>query len=66
MATMEARPVRELRVDQVAERLSCSVDKVYELLEAGRFPGAHRLDPRKPKSPWRIPPAALESYLAGT
>jgi excisionase family DNA binding protein len=58
------RPSRPLTVGQVAERLGCSVDKVYELLDDEQLPGARRLDPRKPKSPWRIPPAAVELYLA--
>lgn len=59
------RPARPLTVVQVAERLGCSADKVYELLEAGRLPGARRLDPARPKSPWRIPASAVESYLGG-
>lgn len=62
--TTTTRPPRPLTVVQVAERLGCSTDKVYELLDAGRLPGARRLDPEKPKSPWRIPQAAVELYLA--
>lgn len=58
------RPARMLTVTQVADRLGCSTDKVYELIEARLLPGARRLDPRKPKSPWRIPDSAPESYLA--
>jgi excisionase family DNA binding protein len=64
MDGVAARPARPLTVGQVAERLGCSVDKVYELLEADRLPGARRLDPNRKRSPWRIPPAAVELYLA--
>jgi excisionase family DNA binding protein len=58
------RPSRPLSVRQLADRLGCSADKVYELLDEARFPGAYRLDPRRPKSPWRVPQAALEAFLA--
>lgn len=61
---VQARPARPLTVLQVADRLGCSIDKVYELLDDELLPGARRLDPRKPKSPWRIPVAAVELYLA--
>jgi len=59
------RAPRWLTVARAAAELGCSTDKVYELLGDGRLKGARRLDPERPKSPWRIPPAAVELYLAG-
>lgn len=59
-----ARAPRWWTVARAAAELGCSADKVYELLADGRLKGARRLDPGKPKSPWRIPPAAVEVYLS--
>ncbi len=52
---MNEKRIEYLRVAAVAERLYCSQFKVLELIHAGKFPGARKLDPEKRNSPWLIP-----------
>jgi excisionase family DNA binding protein len=52
-------PAADLTVDQVAERLGRAPSTIRNWLAERRLPGAYRLRGRE----WRIPPAALRSFL---
>src|SRR3990167_91071 len=51
----------DLTAAQLAERLRRRPSTIRGWCERGELPGAYRLNGRE----WRIPPAALEAFLAG-
>jgi hypothetical protein len=55
-----ARPARarDLTVDDLCQRFDRKPSAVRAWLEAGRLPGAYKLNGRE----WRVPPAVLEAF----
>lgn len=54
-----------LTVPQLAEAIGQTEGSTRRLLAAGLIPGARRVNPRSPRSPWLIPAESPERYLAG-
>lgn len=52
----------DLTAQDVAERLKTTASTVRKMCGAGELPGAYRLRPGRPKSPWRIPEEAIEEH----
>lgn len=48
---------------QVAKILDVSAASVNHWLKDGDFPGAYRINPNRPRSPWRIPRSALNAFI---
>ena len=53
-----------MTVTQAAERFSVQRKTIIRWIEAGHFPGSMRLNPRMPRSPYRIPEVAVNELLA--
>ena len=49
-----------LTVTQASERLGVSRFTLHRMIDAGNFPNAYRLNPRNPKSEYRIPVSDVE------
>jgi excisionase family DNA binding protein len=49
-------------VEQVAQLLGVSSRTIRNLINRGRFPGAHRIDPDSKKSTWRIPVSTVDKF----
>ena len=49
-----------LTVEKTAERLGVTDRTIRNMIVRGSLPGAYRIDPRMPKSPWRVPVSAIE------
>ena len=50
-------------VDEVAAILQVTDRTVRNLINRGRFPGAHKIDPDLSRSPYRIPKTDLEKFI---
>lgn len=50
-------------VSELAELLNVTTRTVRNLIQRGRFPGAHRIDPGSEKSSYRIPRKDVEAFL---
>jgi len=48
---------------QAAKILGASVGAVNKWIDEGDFPNAYRLNPSRPKSPWRIPKGDIELFI---
>ena len=48
---------------QVAKILGVSPGAVNKWLDAGDFPHAYKLNPTRPKSPWRIPKGDIDLFI---
>ena len=55
--------IQYLSVREVAEILQVSNRTVINLIERGRFPGAHKIDQLAKNSPYRIPRQAVKPFL---
>jgi excisionase family DNA binding protein len=53
----------ELSTEEAAARLGVSQRSVQEFINRGHFPGAHKLDPTRSNSPYRIPLRDVEKFL---
>lgn len=53
---------KDLSVSQVAEKLGCSHNHVLNLISAGHFPNAYKMNPGK-KSVYRIPKKDVDAFL---
>lgn len=51
-------------VTQVAELFGVQRRTIIRWIEAGHLPGSVRLNPHMPRSPYRIPEAAVDRFLA--
>jgi len=61
---METKPEEVLlTTSKVAKMLGVTQTTVSQWADAGFFPNAFRLSPRR-KSPWRIPNADVEAFIA--
>jgi excisionase family DNA binding protein len=61
---MIAQPEEELlTTSKVAKMLGVTQTTISQWADAGFFPHAFRLSPRR-KSPWRIPKADVEAFIA--
>ena len=52
-----------LSVNQVASILQVSTRTIRNLVSRGHFPGARRVDPSLPKSPYQIPEKDVQEYV---
>lgn len=60
-AAVPATPGADLTVGELSAHYHRAPSTVRAWLEAGRFPGAYKLNGRD----WRVPPAALEAFRTG-
>ena len=54
--------MKEYSVAQVAELFDVHKMTVYRWIDAGHFPGAHKLTPGGQTSPYRIPEEDIEAF----
>jgi excisionase family DNA binding protein len=52
-----------LSTNEVADRLQVSHKTVINLINRGKFPGAHKIDPEKQRSSYRIPEQEVKDYI---
>lgn len=52
-----------LKTPEVAKLLGVTVTCVNDWLRAGDFPNAHRINPMRAHSPWRIPRSDVDAFI---
>ena len=52
-----------MTVAEVAQRMQVTTRTIHRLIERGHFPGAHKIDPTRKRSPYRIPKVDVETFL---
>ena len=50
-------------VSEVADILKVSWKTIVRMIHNGHFPGAYRIDPLKPRSPYRIPKSDVSDFI---